>query len=657
MIKDAIISYCTQVFDDSKVGEIKDLLQNDYFTDKINKIIDIRFNKAKHITLTNRIQLSNEIDLFDSKVANGFISKLIKHEIVRWEMINNTVVFKRLHSDHNIFHDKPYSEVFVYDNDFEGIHIRSENVARGGFRWSTMRNFRSEVMSLAKTQNFKNVVIVPHGAKGGFFIKNNSKSSKECYEKFISAILFISDNYDNQQEKKHHIAYDNFDPYVVVAADKGTSSFSDLANSISKKYNFWLDDAFASGGSNGYSHKGLGITSLGAWESAKAKFEKLGFNFGKSSISGVFVGSPVGDVAGNGMLQYKNMSLKAAISSKFIFIDPNPNIEIAYNERQRLFNNEVDWSQYDKTKISIGGGLFSRSEKTILLSKEIQDFLQIQESQISPNELIKAIFRASVDVLFMGGIGTYFKSTNEEDSEIKDKDNDAIRLPSSEIGAKIFIEGANLSITHHGRVEYAQKGGLVYGDFIENAGGVMCSDAEVNLKILLKNIPSENRNNIIKNAEQEIVKRILETINEQSFAIQKIADNTRIDVNLLIKTNEYLCDIVGINSSVLLSEKDIQKRILSGKKILTEPEIAICFSGLKLDLKRKIQQINLSKYDDLLFSYFPTITHKFKNEIQNHPLKQGILCSILAGKIVNKHGFNALNLCKNCTKENIQKYL
>ncbi len=662
-IKKAITAYLTQVYDlDKNISliDVKKAFENTDFSNKIDNILDIKFNPEHKFSLAERLKKVNEIEIATENYSEEYIVNLVKNEIQRLNIFNsknNTLIFKRLHQNHNIFDKKPYSETFVYSEDFEGIHIRSEQIARGGFRNSDIeKGFRTEVMSLATTQNLKNAIITPNGAKGGFYIKNKSLQSVDCYKTFISSILEISDNYINSQDTKYDISYDVFDPYVVVAADKGTSSFSDIANELSLKHNFWLKDAFASGGSTGYSHKDLGITSLGAWETAKPRFKKLGLDFQKDEVTAVVIGSMAGDVSGNGMLQYKNIKIKAAFNSKHIFIDPNPNIEKSYQERVILFEKEAGWDQYDMSKISQGGGVFSRKLELIKLSKEMKEFLDLNSDVATPNEVIRKILSSKVDIIFSGGIGTYFKSQEESDSEIHDHANDDIRIFANKIHARMLIEGANLSITHKGRIEYAKLNGLVYGDFVDNAAGVTCSDIEVNMKILLNSLDLNTRNKLIRECELEVVDKILNILNKQSHAIQTQSDKEN-KAEQIIEISNYLHNVVKLNPEILVSKEEVMSRQLKNIKLITLPEIAIFISGLKLALKKILTTQDLSNYNQYLYQYFPKKVQHLKNEIEIHKLKQNILSTQIASEIVNKVGFDVIDMIKNFDSKDLNKFL
>ncbi|MDQ8039701.1 MAG: NAD-glutamate dehydrogenase, partial [Rickettsiella sp.] len=393
---------------------------------------------------------------------------------------------------------RPFYEIFVYSPRVEAVHLRAAKVARGGIRWSDRReDFRTEVLGLMKAQQVKNAVIVPAGAKGGFVCKRLPESGDReaimnevvsCYQIFMRGLLDLTDNLQNGVliPPCNVVRYDEEDPYLVVAADKGTASFSDIANALAAEYNFWLGDAFASGGSVGYDHKKMGITARGAWESVQRHGRALGLNPDKDDFTVIGIGDMSGDVFGNGMLLSRHIKLVAAFNHMHIFIDPSPEPEKSFLERQRLFNlPRSTWQDYDPTLISKGGGVFSRSQKSVALSPEIKQLLDINRDFIAPDSLIRAILKAKVDLLWNGGIGTYVKASSERNVDVGDRTNDGLRLNGNELRCRIVAEGGNLGLTQLGRVEYALNGGLIYTDFIDNSAGVDCSDHEVNCKILL----------------------------------------------------------------------------------------------------------------------------------------------------------------------------
>ena len=385
---------------------------------------------------------------------------------------------------------RPFAEMWVYSPRVEGVHLRGGPVARGGLRWSDRReDFRTEVLGLVKAQQVKNAVIVPQGAKGGFFPKQlPSPANREAfmaegvksYRSFITSLLSVTDNLKGGKviPPKQVLRRDGDDPYLVVAADKGTATFSDISNGISEDRGFWLDDAFASGGSNGYDHKGMGITAKGAWVSVQRHFREKGINVQTDPVSVVGVGDMSGDVFGNGMLLSRTIEMKAAFNHLHIFIDPNPeDAEANWAERKRLFDMpRSSWTDYDQKLISKGGGIYSRADKSIPLTQEVKDWLGVDAEALAPTELINAILKAEVDLLWFGGIGTYIRASDETNGQVGDRANDMLRVTAAEVGAAAIGEGGNLGMTQKARIEYSRRGGCVNTDFIDNSAGVDCSD-------------------------------------------------------------------------------------------------------------------------------------------------------------------------------------
>ena len=424
---------------------------------------------------------------------------------------------------------RPLYEIFIYASDMEAVHLRGGRVARGGIRWSDRReDFRREVLGLVKAQMVKNTVIVPTGSKGGFVVKKNLEglSRQEahdevvyCYKKMIRGLLILTDNVVGG--KVVHPAglkiHDGEDPYLVVAADKGTATFSDYANELSKSFGFWLDDAFASGGSEGYDHKKMGITAKGAWESVKRHFRELGKNIQTKEFDVVGIGDMSGDVFGNGMLLSKHIRLKAAFNHIHIFIDPNPDTKTSFEERKRLFKMpRSSWTDYDKSLISKGGGVFDRSAKSLTVSAEIQKMLNLGAAIIRPDDLIKAILRARTELLWFGGIGTYVKSFRESDADVGDRANDAVRVDARDLRAKVIGEGANLGCTQLGRIEFELlSGGKINTDAIDNSAGVATSDLEVNIKILINDLikagklKSKDRSKLLASMTKDVADHVL----------------------------------------------------------------------------------------------------------------------------------------------------
>ncbi len=448
----------------------------------------------------------------------------------------------------------PLFEIFVYSPDMEGCHLRGGTIARGGIRWSDRpEDFRSETLGLMKAQMVKNSVIVPVGSKGGFFVKNynalqesgaDNNQLKEIvvssYQSFISQLLSLTDNLVAKEivSPVNVLKYDSEDPYLVVAADKGTATFSDIANEISQSVNFWLGDAFASGGSNGYDHKKLAITARGAWIAVRRHFWELGIDCQTTPISVIGVGDMAGDVFGNAMLQSAKIKLLAAFNHKHIFLDPTPDAEQSYNERNRLFDLPTsNWNDYNPAVISKGGGVFERSAKIIEISPEVATMLNINKPQLTPDELITKILLAQVDLLFFGGIGTFVKGHQESNTQVADRANDAIRVEARMVRAKIIGEGANLGLTQLGRVEYALRGGRINMDAIDNSAGVDCSDHEVNLKIMCQVLLEQNlidnngRDKLLRSLADEVSELVLEDNWLQTLILTLMQEESRLDLN------------------------------------------------------------------------------------------------------------------------------
>lgn len=570
----------------------------------------------------------------------------------------------------------PMAEIFVYAKEFEAVHLRSGKVSRGGIRWSDRgEDYRVEVLSLVKAQNTKNAVIVPMGSKGGFYIKKASPSQTdavECYKNMMRAMLDITDNLVDGQiiHPKQVIKYDGNDPYLVVAADKGTASFSDIANSISAEYNFWLQDAFASGGSAGYDHKKMAITSRGAWESVKQHFkEVLNIDPEHHSITVVGIGDMSGDVFGNGLLRSQTIQLKAAFNHQHIFIDPNPDISTSFKERERLFNlPRSNWADYSAALMSEGGMIIDRSSKTVTLSPEAKEFLGIKQDVVRPNEIIRAILKVEVDLIWLGGIGTYIKASTESNDAVADRTNDSVRVDGQEVRAKIIAEGANLGCTQKGRIEYAlTRKGRINTDFIDNSGGVDCSDHEVNIKILLNRavdhntLSLEDRNVLLKKMTNVIGASVTSENILQNLALS-YAEHTSVtlldEYSALIR---YLSLHAGLNTKIEFlpahAELNERQKLHHG---LTRPELAVLMAYTKNHLKSQILKLNL--LDDDCFNvylegYFPSDLHIYKKQMQEHPLKREIIATKLTSQIIDRLGIHFIHRLLHQTGKSISQIL
>ena len=560
----------------------------------------------------------------------------------------------------------PKFEIFVYSPQFEGVHLRGGKVARGGLRWSDRReDFRTEVLGLVKAQQVKNTVIVPVGAKGGFVCKqlpNGSRqeifeAGKECYRTFIRALLDITDNIVNGEivPPVDVIRLDEDDAYLVVAADKGTATFSDIANGISDEYNFWLGDAFASGGSVGYDHKAMGITAKGAWESVKRHFREMEIDCQNTDFTCIAIGDMAGDVFGNGMLLSKHIRLQAAFNHMHIFIDPNPDSAKTYPERERLFNLPgCSWEDYNKELISQGGGIFSRHVKSIKLTPQIKKMVGTQKQSMSPNDLIQAILTMEVDLLWNGGIGTYVKSSKETHLEVGDRANDALRINGGELQAKVVGEGGNLGLTQLGRIEFAAKGGRINTDAVDNAGGVDCSDNEVNIKILLNSLVQngdltvKQRNKLLYDMTEEVGDLVIEDCYRQTHSLSITAKRGHNQMKQQVRFIQDL-ERAGKLDRVLEfipDDEEISDRIAKGIG-LTRPELAVLLAYSKMVLKEELVHENITNnpyHNRLLVSAFPKqLRDKYQNEMQQHPLRAEIIATKLANKMGNDMGFNFVN--------------
>ncbi len=558
---------------------------------------------------------------------------------------------------------KPFMEIFVYSPRVEGVHLRGDKIARGGLRWSDRNDdFRTEVLGLMKAQMVKNAVIVPMGSKGGFVVKNPPKTGGReafleegiaCYKTFIRGLLDITDNRKGDEivPPENVMRRDGDDPYLVVAADKGTATFSDIANGLAKEYGFWLGDAFASGGSAGYDHKKMGITARGAWESVKRHFRELGHDIQKQPFDVIGVGDMGGDVFGNAMILSKQIRLIGAFNHLHIFCDPDPDPAKTWEERERLFNSVKGWDEYNTKLLSKGGRIYNRSDKSLELTPEICKRFNIKEKKLSPSDLICAMLKAKTDLLWFGGIGSYIKASDETDADVGDKANDALRIDACETGARVIGEGANLGITHRGRIEFAQHGGSVNADFIDNSGGVNSSDAEVNIKILLNDVMSskenslteKKRNTLLESMTNEIADLVLRNNYQQSQAISLMQINAEEDLPVYASFINHLERNGVLERSLenLPDEKEIEKRALSGHG-LTRPELSTLVAYAKITLTKDLLNSDIPDIPEMtnwLFSYFPTpLRKKYETEILRHRLRREIISTDIANNIVNRMG-------------------
>ena len=554
---------------------------------------------------------------------------------------------------------RPHVEVFVMGREVEGIHLRAGPIARGGIRWSDRReDYRTEVLGLMKAQVTKNSVIVPTGAKGGFVLTgagadtSGRRNVEIAYETFIRGLLDLTDNLvDSEVRHPPNVKVrDGDDPYLVVAADKGTATFSDAANAIAADYGYWLGDAFASGGSSGYDHKELGITARGAWRSLERHLFELGLNAREDQFTVVGIGDMSGDVFGNAMLESPTIRLLAAFDHRHIFVDPDPDPVPALSERKRLFERPGStWADYDTSLISNGGGVFPRSAKKVQLSYQARKMLSVDETSVTPSELIRMILRAPVDVLFNGGIGTYVKGSQEQDNDVGDRTNAQVRIDGSDLRCRVVVEGGNLGLTQAGRIEYARLGGKINTDFIDNSGGVNCSDREVNLKILLRLltrrdlISSEDGRNMLASAAPEVVEMILRDNFEQAqrISLEVATSPGRLDsyedlMSGLEQKGTLDREIEGLPASEEMAERARHKAGLE------RPELAVLMAYAKGDIARSLLASTFPESEaseQFLDGYFPsTISSEFSSSLGDHPLRREIVSTLAANEIVNAQG-------------------
>src|SRR5689334_19759960 len=569
---------------------------------------------------------------------------------------------------------RPKYEIFVYSPRVEGVHLRFGPVARGGLRWSDRRDdFRTEILGLVKAQAVKNAVIVPVGAKGGFVLKrpplptgdaaaDRDASRAEgvaCYQLFISGLLDITDNVDHATGKvsppTEVIRRDGDDAYLVVAADKGTATFSDIANDVAKSYGFWLGDAFASGGSVGYDHKAMGITAKGAWEAVKRHFREMDVDTQTEDFTVVGIGDMSGDVFGNGMLLSKHIRLLAAFDHRHIFLDPDPDAARSWEERRRMFDlPRSSWEDYDASLISEGGGVYSREHKAISVSPQVRAALGIEglqegATEMTPPNLIKAILQAPVDLLFNGGIGTYIKAESESDADVGDRANDPVRVNGSQVRAKVIGEGGYLGVTALGRVEFDLAGGRINTDAMDNSAGVDCSDHEVNIKILIDALVStgkirpEDRTNLLLSMTDEVGELVLVDNKDQNDLMGTSRANAASMLPVHARQIKDLEADRGLNRELeaLPSEKEIRRRTEAGIG-LTSPELSTLMAHVKLDLKEKVLASDLPDQEvfaSRLPRYFPTqLREDFSSEIRSHQLRREIVTTMLVNDVVDTAG-------------------
>jgi glutamate dehydrogenase len=555
---------------------------------------------------------------------------------------------------------RPMFEIFVYSPRVEGVHLRGGPVSRGGLRWSDRpEDFRTEVLGLMKAQTVKNAVIVPVGAKGGFVVKDPPKGRDAlqtevvaCYSSFIRGLLDVTDNLVAGQvvPPQHAVRYDDDDAYLVVAADKGTATFSDIANAISQEYGFWLGDAFASGGSAGYDHKAMGITARGAWISVQRHFRDLGVDVQNEDVTVVGIGDMSGDVFGNGMLLSEHIRLVAAFDHRHVFLDPDPDPATSFAERARLFDLPgSSWADYDASLISAGGGVYPRTAKTVLISPEVRSRLDVTEDVLTPDELIRAVLRAPVDLLWNGGVGTYVKASTETHGDVGDKRNDQVRIDAGQLRCRVVGEGGNLGFTQRGRVEFALDGGRINTDAIDNSAGVDCSDHEVNIKILLDRVVADGdltgkqRDTLLVEMTDEVAELVLRDNRAQTRALYNATAQARAMLEVHVRYLRALERWGRLNRTLefLPTDDELAERAAAGRGLVM-PEFAVLLAYSKIWIYDELLASDLP--DDAFLSaelanYFPAaLRNRYADRLPDHPLRREIIATCVTNAVANRAG-------------------
>ncbi len=639
----------------------------EYFNIKFNPLI--KYRKRELDKMEDKIEsMLHPITHITEDQVIRMLFEIIQQMVRTNYFLEKSAISFKVHTDKiesKMAGIQPRIESFVHNYNLSGVHLRMGSVSRGGIRWSDrFEDFRIEVRSLMLTQEGKNAIIIPSGAKGGFIIKLpkeeiTKEKFKYFYELYIDALL---DLVDNQEDDKiivdpKIVRYDGDDTYFVVAADKGTANMSDTANEIAIKRNFWLKDAFASGGSNGYNHKELGITAKGALCSVERYFIERGINFYETPITVVGIGSMNGDVFGNAMLQSRYFKLVAAISHNEIFIDPDPDPETAYNERKRLFeaSPKGGWRYYDLSKISAGGGVFSRNDKEIPLSMQIQKLFKTTRQSMSGEEMVQAILKLKVDMFFNGGVGTYVKASWESNLDVGDKANENVRVDANELKAKTVCEGGNLGFTLPARIEYAKQGGFINLDAIDNSAGVNTSDHEVNLKITLASLArkgqldEKSRLDTLQHQAEMVTKRVLWTNYHQSLAISLDYRRSQKSIEPFLKAISLLEKSLPVFSRKRFHIPKDEKiyDVIDDKGGLVRPILGTLLSYAKIFVKQHLLESNILDdpfAQEYLLKYFPkSFATIYEDEILRHPLKREISATVMANRIINSAGITFIS--------------
>jgi glutamate dehydrogenase len=656
---------------------------------KLIGLFDCRFNPSKKRSEKTSLRIVEQLETLFEQVGSLSEDRILRQYIELIQATLRTNFFQQgmnnapykeylsLKLNPGLIKDiplpRPMFEIFVYSPRVEGVHLRGGKVARGGLRWSDRsEDYRTEVLGLVKAQQVKNAVIVPVGAKGGFIAKQLPASSDRnaflaegisCYKLFIRGLLDLTDNLngDDVIPPKDLVRYDDDDTYLVVAADKGTATFSDIANEISIEYKHWLGDAFASGGSNGYDHKKMGITARGAWVSVQRHFREKGINIQKEPFTVVGIGDMSGDVFGNGMLLSDQIKLVSGFNHMHIFIDPNPDTAASFTERQRLFNlPRSSWQDYNQKLISKGGGIFSRSAKSIPLTPEIQALVGTTKKAIPPTELISLLLKAPIDMLWNGGIGTYVKASTEMHSDVGDKANDILRVDAKDLRCKVIGEGGNLGITQNARIEYGLLGGSVFTDFIDNAAGVDCSDHEVNIKILLDKqvadgeLTEKQRNRSLESMTDDVADLVLKNNYQQTQAISLSYIETHRRTEEYKRVIHYLESTGKLNRALeFLPTDEVLTERKGRKEGLSQAELSILISYVKADMKEALIHADLGedKYmsQPIETSFPAALKKKLPEAVSNHPLKKEIIATQIANDIFNHMSISYLDRMQQST--------
>jgi glutamate dehydrogenase len=654
---------------DAGVGNTADTVLREY----LNEAVKVRSGARSKVIPALRVTIQRALEgvksLDEDRILRAFTQSIIATLRTNYFMLDEAgkhpeYISIKLNSSRvpDLPKPLPFREIWVYSPRVEGVHLRGGKIARGGLRWSDRReDFRTEILGLMKAQNVKNTIIVPVGAKGGFVAKRLPEGDDrdavmseviDCYKIFINGLLDITDNLveDKIAPPKDLVRIDGDDPYLVVAADKGTASFSDLANSVALEHGFWLGDAFASGGSDGYDHKRMAITARGAWESVLLHFRELGINIQQKDFTVVGIGDMSGDVFGNGMLLSKHIRLQAAFNHRHILIDPSPDAKVSFAERQRLFAMpRSSWADYDESLLSEGGGIYSRLAKTIELSPQLQSWLGLEVSHLTPTELIRELLKAPVDLLWNGGIGTYVKSSKESHADVGDLANNPLRIDGNELRCKVAGEGGNLGFTQLGRIEFALAGGKINTDFIDNAAGVNCSDHEVNIKILLAQaiksgtLKESGRKKLLTQMTDDVSALVLRSNYLQAraismmeaFSVSRLGTKAHF-ISVLEQDGELDRDL-----EFLPDEEELVERRSQGRG-LTRPELAVLLSYSKITLYKQLWASDVPEDPYLsreLTDYFPVeLRKKFSDEMSRHRLKREIIANMVTNSMVNRMG-------------------